>query len=465
MRLLLLQQLLFQLFIKLTTSTKSCASYHDLASRAFQTFVASSSPNLIDVENDLREALSQLESPSRSPQLNLPHSEDEYREVIRSNLALIEYLSEKSSALSSTSSTTSSTTSSPEIFKNLAWYAQVRNSLSDMNQWQGLQANTIVNRETLSNLPLSFSFFDYGLTGKVCRSYQKEKTLRFDARNEYLDMLKRGLTYYMYEELPHGTMPIVDWDLHYRMRDSQNNPPEFKRHGLGVTTLPLGALDLVQYAIQDVIENNVPGDIVEAGVWRGGLAILMAATIRAYSSNKILYACDSYSGIPMVQHDQDVNRWTERYAVSKSEVMKNFARFGMLSEDRVKFVEGYFNESLKGKNIPSALSVVHIDGDAFDSTMDVLIEAYPRLSVGGYVIVDDFHLSGCRDAVIQYRKLRNITEPLLPIPHDYVMTCKRGNGTVNDRPLVMQGPRSAYWKRRKSEVELVGSSSSNVSSN
>lgn len=209
-----------------------------------------------------------------------------------------------------------------------------------------------------------------------------------------------------------------------------------------------------RYAIQDVIENDVPGDVVEAGVWRGGLAILMAATIRAFSSSKILYACDSYSGIPMVEHDQDVNRWTERYAVSKDEVKKNFARFGMLNEQKVKFIQGYFNESLHD-TLPDTLSLVHIDGDAFDSTMDVLNEAYPRLSVGGYVIVDDFHLSGCRDAVIQYRKRRNITEPILPIPHDYVMTCRRGNGTVNDRPLVMQGPRSAYWKRRKSEAELT----------
>ena len=239
------------LIISTTSSSESECSYEFLVQRSFERFQAD---ELFLAEQDLRDAM------------ELVNDDDDSLVHLRANLALIHYLTEKASASECASS--SSGVTSAESLKNLAWYGQVRNSLSEMNRYQGEQVQVILNRQSLSSSSnLSFSFFDYGLTGKVCRSYQEEQD--FDVRTQYLDMLKRGLTYYLYEELPHDTMPLVDWDLHYRMRDSQNNPPSGYRHGFGITTLPLGALDLVQYAIQDVIENNVPGDVVEAGVWRG----------------------------------------------------------------------------------------------------------------------------------------------------------------------------------------------------
>lgn len=346
------------------------------------------------------------------------------------------------------------------VYKNLAWLGQIENDGNKMVTWQGKQADLIFNRAMPPTDFHAVSFFDIGLTGAVCRSYQTDTTAdEFDGRTAYLDMTKRALTNFLLAELPHQFMPRVEWDLFYRMRDSQNNPPQGRRHGDGITTLALGSLDLVQHAIVEIIDTNVPGDLLEAGVWRGGLAILMAATLRAYGQRgqRILYAADSYAGIPIVDHDQGVNQWTERYDVSRDEVENNFLRYGLLDEG-VVFLEGLFNETLR-EGLPERLSLIHADGDAYDSTMDVLRAAYPRLSVGGYVIIDDFHLPGCRDAVIEYRKERNITEPILPVPHDYVMTCRRGVGTWVDPTVggdVAQGPRSSYWKRRKPESELVG---------
>jgi len=318
----------------------------------------------------------------------------------------------------------------------------------------------VTQRQVPPEDTFAVSFFDLGLTGGVCAKYQQGQAralaAHFDPAAAYLDLLKRALTNFLQEELPHELMPWVEWDLYYRMRDSQNNPPSGMQHGHGLTTLAVGSLDLVQAAMEQIFAERIPGDILEAGVWRGGLAILMHALLKTHgqASKRLLWAADSYAGIPQVPHDAAVNTWEDRYAVSKAAVMENFVRFGLL-DDRVMFLEGVFSESLV--ELPERLALVHADGDAYDSTMDILVHSYPRLSLGGYVIIDDFHLPGCRAAVIEYRRMRNITEALLPVPHDYVMTCRRGVGTVVDldRGAIAQGPRSAFWKRRADESELL----------
>ena len=69
------------------------------------------------------------------------------------------------------------------------------------------------------------------------------------------------------------------------------------------------------------------------------------------------------------------------------------------------------------------LAILRLDGDTYESTMDVLLAAYGLVSVGGFVIIDDFHLNGCRRAVFDFRAARGIREPILPIPEDYVFAC------------------------------------------
>ena len=99
-------------------------------------------------------------------------------------------------------------------------------------------------------------------------------------------------------------------------------------------------------------------------------------TVDGESESRKLRAADSYAGIPMVDYDESVNDWVERYAVSRSEVLSNFERFGVLDE-HVVFLEGLFNETL-ATALPERLAIVHADGDAYDSTMDVLKEGWCR---------------------------------------------------------------------------------------
>jgi hypothetical protein len=368
------------------------------------------------------------------------------------------------------------------LLKNRAWLQQTLNDKSGMEQRHSELYDLILARRDepiKSDGPEALSVYDIGLSGGVCAG--SETGLRGGTpTTAYLDLVKRGVTNFLQEDLPHPMMPVVQWDIFFRGRDFQNGgapasggvktvatPARANMHSTpgarainpnfsaGITTVPKGALDLVQAAIERVLADEIPGDVIEAGVWRGGLAVLMRAALKmmapAGSPRRLVWAADSFQGIPIAENDDEVNAWTERYAVDLESVRDNFDRYGLL-DDGVVFLEGFFAESLV--NAPPQLSLIHADADSYDSTMDILEQLYPRLSVGGYIIIDDFHLSGARQAVIDYRRRRGIFEPMLPIPQEYVMTCRRGSGTVLGAGELLEGPRSAFWRRSLPETEL-----------
>jgi O-methyltransferase len=97
-------------------------------------------------------------------------------------------------------------------------------------------------------------------------------------------------------------------------------------------------------------------------------------------------------------------------AISADEVRGNFERYGLLDE-QVCFLEGFFQDTLADAPIDQ-LAVLRLDGDMYESTIVALEALYPKLSPGGYLIVDDYALPGCRQAVDDYRRDNGISEPL-----------------------------------------------------
>jgi O-methyltransferase len=92
-------------------------------------------------------------------------------------------------------------------------------------------------------------------------------------------------------------------------------------------------------------------------------------------------------------------------------VKQNFSRYGLLDE-RVRFLHGWFKDTLPTAPI-NAVSILRLDGDIYESTMDALTALYPKVSPGGFVIVDDYgSVEGCRTAVEDYRKMHNLSEPI-----------------------------------------------------
>jgi O-methyltransferase len=95
------------------------------------------------------------------------------------------------------------------------------------------------------------------------------------------------------------------------------------------------------------------------------------------------------------------------------DVRRNFERYGLL-DDQVRFLPGWFRDTLPAAPIDN-LAVLRLDGDMYESTMQALCALYPRLSIGGYLIVDDYVLPHCRAAVEDFRAEQHIIEPILTV--------------------------------------------------
>ncbi len=192
------------------------------------------------------------------------------------------------------------------------------------------------------------------------------------------------------------------------------------------TMLGTRQLDHMQGCIMDVLESDVPGDLLEAGVWRGGMTIFMRGVLKAYSiTDRRVWVVDSFAGLPGINKEQDVFDWhAGDMAVSLDTVRDNFARYGLL-DDQVRFLKGYFSETLPAATI-GPLAILRVDADLYESTKDVLENLYSSLSPGGYAIFDDYqNLPDCRRAIDEFRSRNGITEPVQKIDTRAVCWKKR----------------------------------------
>ena len=104
-------------------------------------------------------------------------------------------------------------------------------------------------------------------------------------------------------------------------------------------------------------------------------------------------------------------------SVGVQAVLQNFERYG-ISHKQVVPVEGYFIDSMpllraKLQSRGEKLAILRLDGDMYDSTVDVLYNLYDLVEIGGFVVVDDFGWTtkasfGARDAVMDFRSLHGI---------------------------------------------------------
>jgi len=184
------------------------------------------------------------------------------------------------------------------------------------------------------------------------------------------------------------------------------------------TMVGLRRLDNVERCIADVLERGVPGDLVEAGAWRGGTTIFMRAMLAAHGDrDRRVWVADSFQGLPAPNAEAfpadarlDYTRYPE-LAVGVERVKANFARYGLL-DDRVRFLPGWFRDTLRTAPI-ERIALMRLDGDLYESTIDALDALYPRLAVGGYCLIDDYGaLAACRQAVDDFRASQGISEEI-----------------------------------------------------
>jgi O-methyltransferase len=169
--------------------------------------------------------------------------------------------------------------------------------------------------------------------------------------------------------------------------------------------------------IIDVIENKIPGDLIETGVWRGGACMLMKAVLKAYNEDRYVVCADSFAGLPkpsgLYDADRNDTHWKKKeLAVESFEVRSNFIKYGLLDR-KVSFLKGLFRDTLHLLDMEFA--IIRLDGDMYESTWDALTALYPKLSVGGYCIIDDYILPGARQAVLDYFTEYGINEEIIDI--------------------------------------------------
>lgn len=269
------------------------------------------------------------------------------------------------------------------------------------------------------------------------------------ASDLYLDLLKRCLTRLIFAEedyvevvldrpgwqrWPGRAVEAVTQKVGVRLIHAE--PPstadrligrDWPQHG--ETMVGLARLDNIQMCVEQVLADDVPGDLIETGVWRGGASIFMRGILAAHGvSDRRVWLADSFAGLPppdVTLHPADEGltfHESDTLAVGVDEVKANFERYGLL-DDQVRFLPGWFSETLPEAPVEQ-LAVLRLDGDMYGSTIDALEPLYPKLSVGGYVIVDDYHIDPCRKAVEDYRAAHGI-----------------------DDEIVMIDRNAAYWRR------------------
>lgn len=236
-----------------------------------------------------------------------------------------------------------------------------------------------------------------------------------DLRQDYIDLLARAVSNYLYLG---GPLDESAYPIRTDLYDGERwRVPDAARPHTGLRLIQL--LNLQQRAT-DVLNRGVAGDFLEAGVWQGGVIVFLAGVLRAYGSADVrLWAADTFAGIPWDAHPACVNdpvdQWADRWAVPLERVRQNIRRYGLL-DDGIRFVSGPFREALPAAGI-ERLALLRIDADAYASTMDALTLLHPKVERGGCVIVDDWHLEGCRRAVLDYCAAHDIRAPIQGV-HD-----------------------------------------------
>jgi O-methyltransferase len=255
-----------------------------------------------------------------------------------------------------------------------------------------------------------------------------------ELRNSYLTLLKKSLTMTLWEARDGSQEQAIPESLTKKARKAIKglvgasspasiDPKTQRMEGrdwpnLAHSMIGMKRMDNIQFCLEDVIRRGVPGDFIETGVWRGGACIFARGILKAHGiKDRTVWVADSFAGLPPPDPNKypddagDIHHLLKPLAISLEQVKSNFDTYGLL-DDRVQFLKGWFKDTLPKAPLKQ-LAVVRLDGDMYESTMDGLANLYPKLSPGGYLIVDDYGaVPACAKAVNDYRKQHGINDPI-----------------------------------------------------
>jgi len=149
--------------------------------------------------------------------------------------------------------------------------------------------------------------------------------------------------------------------------------------------------------VESVNAQKISGDLVECGVWKCGILGLMCLTDDKYGGKRKVIGFDSFKYEP------------DHITIEKAK--ENLKSIGA---ERCTLIKGYFNDTFpKTRKKITKISILRIDAGLYDVTQQCLNEFYDKVSVGGYIVIDDYgHYKECKQAVDDFRNSRNINDQL-----------------------------------------------------
>ena len=168
---------------------------------------------------------------------------------------------------------------------------------------------------------------------------------------------------------------------------------------------------------------DIPGDVVECGVWRGGMVAGIASVLSG--QNRTYHLFDSFEGLPEAK-DIDGNaakQWqaakSDAYYFDNCKAEQTYAEEAMAKagESRFKIYKGWFNETVPGVRVDPGIALLRLDGDWYESTMVCLEAFYPQVVMGGMILIDDYFIwDGCSRAVHDYLSKTQSTDRIRHTP-------------------------------------------------
>jgi len=208
--------------------------------------------------------------------------------------------------------------------------------------------------------------------------------------------------------------------------------PLFRRFAV-YTKLSFDALAQAWDIVDRIDQEEIPGAIVELGCWNGGCGALMSYRTKQNGSNRSVWLFDSFEGLPELTEEdmewaaliqQPVSksshstlRPTGYFKASQEKVHEILDR--MHVAEAVYIEKGWFQNTLPAvKDKIGPIAFMRLDGDIYESTKVPLEILFDQISKGGYIVIDDFHLRGCRQAIYEFFAEHNVWPLLINAPRD-----------------------------------------------
>jgi hypothetical protein len=213
----------------------------------------------------------------------------------------------------------------------------------------------------------------------------------------------------------------------------------------GHTMIGTLRLDALQTIMEHLSNTGVAGDVIECGAWKGGAPIFMKGIVNALGEGQLkrVIVADSFQGFAAGQgtKGKDSDGWAKmdfKVAGGAEAVNATFERYGLL-DDGVVLLPGFFNDTLPGfsrtgraalpadatpEELAAAarrpphrfqLSLIRMDSDLYQSTMDVLTHLYPHMSKGGVVVQNNWQYTAARAATVEFRRMQGLTNEKHPM--------------------------------------------------